>query len=123
MKFRWFLSAWLLGALLTTTAQASDTFDVKSTLNRPGVRLVAVEFYATWCKPCMEAIPRWKALHEKYRDQGLRLIVVNSRDPDGACTVANWTPDEVVCDLEGHIADSFGVENLPSAFLWSWQGN
>jgi formylglycine-generating enzyme len=122
-----FIQQYILAAFLVlltaVPAHASDTLDIQSTLSRPGVRLVAVEFYATWCKPCMEAIPRWKALHNKYRDQGLRLVVVNTRDPDGACGVPGWTPDDVICDLDGYIADGLGVSDLPSAFLWSWQGN
>ena len=104
-------------------AHAEDTLDVEKMLNRAGVRLVVVEFYATWCKPCMEAIPRWKALHDKYRDQGLRLIVVNTQDPNGVCGTPGWTPDEMVCDIDGYVAGNLGVGDLPSAFLWSWQGN
>jgi len=97
--------------------------EVETLLERAGVKLAAVEFYATWCKPCMEAVPRWKALHDKYRAQGLRLIVVNTQDPNGACTAPGWAPDELICDLEGHVAEAMKVGTLPSAFLYSWQGN
>ena len=97
--------------------------EVSSLLERSGVKMAAVEFYATWCKPCMEAVPRWKALHDKYRAQGLRLIVINTQDPNGACTAPGWAPDELVCDLEGHVAEAMKVGTLPSAFLYSWQGN
>ena len=71
----------LPAVFMPSLAHADDTLDVQSWLNRPGVRLLAVEFYATWCKPCMKAVPRWKALHEKYADEGLRLVVVATRDP------------------------------------------
>ena len=105
-------------------AGAGETLNVQDWLARPGVRLVAVEFYATWCKPCMEAMPRWKALKEKYASEGLRVIVVNTQDPDGGCRALPFVPDETVCDLEGHVADSFKLQGkLPSAYLWSWQGN
>ena len=62
-----------------------DSLDVAEWLGWPGVKLVAVEFYATWCKPCMEAMPRWAALKDKYRAQGLRVVVVNTLDPQGGC--------------------------------------
>ena len=97
--------------------------EIESLLNRSGVKLVAVEFYATWCKPCMAAVPRWKALHDRYRSQGLRLIIINTQDPNGACSAPGWAPDELICDLEGHIAEAMRVSNLPSAFLYNWQGN
>ena len=110
-------------ASTATVAEASGRLDIREWLNRPGVKMVAVEFYATWCKPCMESVPRWKALHEKYRDDGFRLIVVNTLDPGGGCAQVPWNPDHRICDDDGFIANSFGVGgNLPAAFLWSWQG-
>jgi len=117
------LSGFLLSMIWTSIAVGANTLDVKSMLTRPGVRLVAVEFYATWCKPCMEAIPRWNELHKKYYDQGLRLIVINTQDPNGLCGSPGWTPDEMVCDIDGALAERMGARELPSAYLWSWQGN
>jgi thiol-disulfide isomerase/thioredoxin len=98
--------------------------DIRGWLGRPGTRLLAVEFYATWCEPCMKAVPRWKSLHEKYRAQGLRLVVVSTLDPEGQCVNPGWMPDETICDSEGKIAEAFGLGGrLPAAFVWSWQGN
>jgi thiol-disulfide isomerase/thioredoxin len=117
---KWLL---LLSMLLARPAFAGDGLDVRDWLSRPGVKLLAVEFYASWCGPCKKAVPQWKALHEKYRDQGLRLVVVSVQDPDGACVNPGWNPDDVVCDTEGHLAEAWGVgDKLPAAFLWSWRG-
>jgi YD repeat-containing protein len=112
----------LFAAGAPSDAGASRGLDVARWLERPGVRLVAVEFYATWCKPCMEAVPRWKALYAKYRSEGLRILVVATRDPKG-CTNTGWAPDELICDDQGTIADALGAgDALPAAFLWTWQG-
>ena len=114
----------LCAALLAPTRAEADDLDVRKWLSRPGVRMLAVEFYATWCKPCMEAVPHWKKLHERYADQGLRLVVVSTRDPKGQCINPGWNPDDIVCDPDGRIADAMNVGNaLPAAFLWSWRGN
>lgn len=118
--------ATLLGLLLSASPSRAQALDIKEWLRRPGVRLVVVEFYATWCKPCMAAVPKWKALHERYRNDGLRLIVVNTQDPDGRCVSPGWNPNESVCDEEGLLSRQWGGGkqlSLPSAFLWSWQGN
>ena len=102
---------------------ASD-LDIDQWLNRPGVRMVVVEFFATWCKPCMEAVPKWRKLHDKYRKDGLRLIVVSTQDPNGLCRSPGWNPDEVVCDDDGTVARRFQTQGkLPAAFLWGWQGH
>jgi len=120
--FRVFLS--VLAVLLAPAAQAqSNVLNVDGWVNRAGVRAVVVEFYATWCKPCMEALPRWRALQQKYAAEGLRLVVVNTRDPSNNCAPPAWQPDQFICDAEGVIADRFGVGELPSALMWSWQGN
>ncbi len=109
---------------LAGPAGARDGLNVDAWLQRPGVKLLAVEFYATWCEPCMEAVPKWNALQEKYRAQGLRLVVVAVKDAKAAqCANVGWAPDEELCDLSGRLLESFGgAKTLPSAFLWSWQG-
>jgi outer membrane protein OmpA-like peptidoglycan-associated protein/thiol-disulfide isomerase/thioredoxin len=113
----------LCGLLALSSRVDASELDVAAWLQRPGVKLLVVEFYATWCEPCMRAVPKWRALHEKHRDDGLRLVVVATRDPEGGCTNPGWNPDSVVCDDDGRLADRFGATTLPAAFLWSWQGN
>jgi len=122
-RSRWFFFAAvsLLVTLLPGRSAAWENLDVEAMLRRPGVKLVAVDFYATWCAPCNAAIPKWKKLQERYRSRGLRLIVVSVKS-EGACTDPGWAPDKMVCDEEGIIQERWGADTLPQAFLWSWQG-
>ena len=106
---------------LMTQAYATDTLDIQAELSRPGVKLVVVEFYATWCEPCMKAVPEWKALHKKYKKEGLRFIVVSA--DEGVCSRADWSPDETVCDADGVLQRKFEVTDLPTSLLFSWEGN
>ena len=94
---------------------------VEDLLEQPGVRLVAVEFWAEWCQPCKKAVPLWRRLHESYYDRGLRLIVVTIKSK-GGCGYPGWAPDLTVCDETGQLATRWAVSELPQAFLWSWQG-
>lgn len=113
-----------LAALCVSMAsQAADnSMDVSALLRRPGVKLVAVEFYADWCKPCKEAVPKWRALHDKYRAKGLYLVVVSVGE-QGGCSSPGWNPDLTVCDLDASIQKRLSANPLPQAFIWSWQGH
>jgi len=108
------------------TLSAWDEFNqysIADELKKPGVKLVAVDFYATWCEPCNAAIPKWKKLQEKYGDKGFKLIVVSVQSEGSCSQPPQWNPDKIVCDYDGDIADAWHANDLPQAFLWSWQGN
>jgi len=40
-------------------------------------KVVLVNFWATWCPPCVAAVPQLNALAEKNRDRGLEILGVN----------------------------------------------
>jgi thiol-disulfide isomerase/thioredoxin len=39
-------------------------------------RVVLLEFWATWCKPCGEMFPKLRELDEQYRSRGLEVIAL-----------------------------------------------
>lgn len=115
--------AWCLlqGAPLTVGAtDRSGEIVPHDWLARPGVKLLAVEFYADWCVPCKKAVPRWQALREKYGPRGLRLVVVTVDSAE--CTPPGLVPDQAVCDNDAEVSRQWGATELPQAFLWAWPG-
>jgi thiol-disulfide isomerase/thioredoxin len=40
----------------------------------PAARLVLVDFWATWCAPCVAAIPKLNDLHDRLGPEGLQLV-------------------------------------------------
>ena len=116
-----------LAALLCSPAH-SARLDIERWLDEPDVKLVAVEVYSDYCEPCKEAAPRWEALRKRYKEEGLKLVVINvdDYDSDRQCKTLPWRPDLLICSPEA--GETLGVCkegrcSVPQAFLWSWQGN
>lgn len=42
-----------------------------------GKKLTVIDFWATWCKPCVRAMPKLVKLHEQYKSEGVEFIGVN----------------------------------------------
>lgn len=45
-------------------------------------QVLMVDFWATWCAPCLEEMPGLVSLAEKYRGKGLRLVTVSCDEPE-----------------------------------------
>lgn len=63
------------------------SIDEHGQVGAPGLRLgalrgqvVLIDFWATWCKPCIEALPAIDGLHQRFRDHGLAVVSVNIDD-------------------------------------------
>jgi thiol-disulfide isomerase/thioredoxin len=46
-------------------------------------RTYVVEFWATWCGPCIESMPHLSALQKQYKDKGVTIVGVSTRDSRG----------------------------------------
>ncbi|MCY4362758.1 MAG: TlpA disulfide reductase family protein [Gammaproteobacteria bacterium] len=45
-------------------------------------KVVALNFWATWCPPCLKEVPEFVSLQEKYRSRGLQFIGIALQKPE-----------------------------------------
>ncbi|WP_445725577.1 TlpA family protein disulfide reductase [Flavobacterium sp.] len=46
-------------------------------LNKQDDKTYVINFWATWCKPCVEELPSFQQLYENYKDKNVEVILVS----------------------------------------------
>ncbi len=87
--------------------------------------VVIVDFWASWCEPCAEAMPALERMYQRYRGQGLVIIGVSEdRAADNArgfLQRANVT-FPVMHDSDHSVANAYRPPTMPSTYIIDRQG-
>jgi thiol-disulfide isomerase/thioredoxin len=92
--------------------------------SRTGGKVVLIDFFATWCFPCLEDMPNLEELHKRYNERGLEVLAVGM-DREGAVVLEPFAnhyqfrfPVLVANDPIRDGASPFGpIRVLPSTVL------
>ncbi len=80
-------------------------------------KVVVLDFWATWCGPCVECIPHLNELQLKYSGEGLQVL---SLVTEGRKTMAPFLAKGHVdypIGLESSSLDAYGITEIPQAFV------
>lgn len=88
-------------------------------------RVVLVNFWATWCPPCVEEVPSLNRLSEHYRDKPFSVVSIDFRESPEK--IAEFTEQiavdfPILLDQDGKASIAWKVFSFPSSFLVDRQG-
>lgn len=102
-----------------------------------GKNVYLIEFWATWCPPCLTSIPHLTEIQARYKDQGLVVIGISEENSDTVrpfvAQMGKRMDYRVAVDNNGETGIAYmtanGVNTIPHAFLIDrtgsvvWHGN
>ncbi len=81
---------------------------------------VYIDFWASWCAPCLRSMPAYNELYNRYHEQGLEFVAINVDNPieDGLDFLLDTPLDFLIpSDPDGEVTERFGVVGMPTSYL------
>lgn len=96
---------------------------LKSVIETEGNRYVLIDFWASWCRPCMGEVPYLLATYEKYHPKGFEIYGVSFDSGREEWVAAiekkgmNWVQVSDLARFDNQAARDYAVQGIPSNFL------
>ena len=98
------------------------------TLEALAGKVVLLDFWATWCKPCKKSIPDLQKLHDRHAARGFSVVGIAIDEGDARAKVKKFLAGAKVAYPNGLDAgkaltwERYGVKAIPAAFLIDREG-
>ena len=104
--------------------KAVDTKGKKVDLAKLKGKVVLIDFWATWCPPCLKEIPNLEKIHQALHEKGFVIIGVANNDKE---TLQDHfkkqpMPWSTIADDENVVSESFEVDSWPTTLLINAKG-
>ena len=121
------LPAWGMAARPTAVGMPAADFTLpdmhgqSQRLSQYRGKVVLMNFWATWCKPCTTEMPAMQAVYDRLRDKGFVVLAINELEDEAKVrehirTHGHTFP--VLMDRDNGVANMYGVYGLPvSVFI------
>jgi thiol-disulfide isomerase/thioredoxin len=88
-------------------------------------KVVLINFWASWCGPCLIEIPHLVAFHAEHRDQGVEILAVNvleDRQQVAAFAEKHGMTFPVLLDTRGSVTADYYVRAIPVSVFVDAEG-
>ena len=114
----------------TATADKAPNFSLQgddSTIELSSFKgkVVYLDFWASWCVPCRQSFPFMNDMHEKYSEEGLKVIAINlDTEREKAKRFIKIIPADftIAYDAEGKVPELYKLSVVPSFYLINGDG-
>ena len=110
---------------ISFTALGGEKID----LSKMKGKVVIVDFWATWCGPCIAVLPELKEVYQEFNPQGLEIVGISLDSDEGKLkkfTKDNDMPWPQYYDglgWQNRLAMKFGVGSIPAMWIVDKDGN
>ncbi|HDQ71647.1 MAG TPA: TlpA family protein disulfide reductase [Chloroflexi bacterium] len=81
-------------------------------------QVVILDFWTTWCKPCVDGMPHLQKLHEQYEDITVLAINMGEKPEDVASFMSeNGYTFIVLFDNSDKVSKAYGVQAIPHMLI------
>ena len=100
--------------------------DQKSSLEDYKGQYVLLNFWATWCPPCLEEMPSMESIYQRYQGKGFTVVAISS-DEGGKADITPFIDKlgvtfPILIDADKAVSSIYGATNLPLSFLLNPEG-
>ncbi len=75
---------------VVAAAVASLAVSAPSRAHADEARATVYVFFATWCVPCRVELPHVQRMHDRYKQRGVRVVLVSEDEPSTVKTVPSF---------------------------------
>lgn len=110
-----------------STYKLNNLSNEKVSINDLHGEYTVVDFWATWCKPCVSAIPKLNTLYQEFAEEGVRFIGVNVDSPRNSSKVKPMVKSlgvtyPVLLDPDQELVEEYNVTVFPTLVILNKKG-
>ena len=113
---------WSMGSRVPAVGTTAEDFRLvdlegkQQSLSQYRGKVVLLNFWASWCKPCTTEMPAMQSTYDKLRDKGFVVLAINELEDEAKVRehIKQYSHTfPVLMDRDNKVANQFGVFGLP----------